>query len=427
MQLDRLRLLGLGGSNKIMQGELSRLARRALTGERSRELLRASPSKIGPGGLAYPFDAELAALAVTYHRTSARVLWDLYASTCARLEPLYEELVTDVTADNRPWLSDGLKISVVAFGQLSVQAGERQVVGTVKNAIIDGAKLRGLTLRVDPQKPDLLVHVRSVPASRAINSQAPAAQGQGQGDKQLGIVVSLDLAGRPMHQRGYRTAAGLAPIREDLAANLVMLARHDARTECVIDPLAGAGTLLIEAALLGAGCPVWMSGRKPLATHTGGLEQQVASFRRPLFGDTRPMLFGAEVDQDAYACLVGNAKTAGVETQLVTFAGDFRDWELAEHLKEIGKLRPPGLILSNPPYGARLEISEHELERLYRDLGAWCRTFPGFRAAFLIGDSEENQREPSVSMFLRAFGGRPRVRKPMLNGPLRAQFLLYEM
>src|SRR5690606_11502733 len=164
----------------------------AFSQERSKQVLETPPKKIGPGGLAYPFAADLAAIAVMYHRTSARVLWGLYQSAQTRLEPLYDELVEAVAADDRGLLRDGASFSVLAFHPDSVEAGERQVVGVVKNALVDGAAQRGLHLRVDAERPDLIFHVRSTKDDQ----------------EQGSLIVSLDLAGRPMHERGYRTQSG---------------------------------------------------------------------------------------------------------------------------------------------------------------------------------------------------------------------------
>jgi 23S rRNA G2445 N2-methylase RlmL len=408
--INTLQLLGLGGANKVMAGELSRLARRAFTQERSKELLERPPQKAGPGGLVYPFAVDLAALAVTYHRTSARVLWGLYQSYEKRLEPLFDELVEAVAADERGWMKAGAKFSVLAFHPDSIEAGERQVVGVVKNALIEGAKRRGIDLVLETEHPELVFHVRG---------------GEDREGRPL-VIVSLDLAGRPMHQRGYRMWSGAAPIREDLAANLVMLSRFDGRSEVLVDPLAGAGTLAVEAALMAAGKPVWMSGRKPLAAFMDAFKEPIAEFRKPLFSDCLPQIFAAEQDEEAYGALDRSLMTAGTSAQTTTYFGDFRDWELGRELS--GK---KGLILSNPPYGGRLAASPRELRKLYEDLAAWCRTFRGFRAAFIVGqpkEETEEQRGPSVvRMFEDAFGGRPRVKKPLSNGPLRAQFLLYEM
>lgn len=407
--IDTLQLVGLGGANKVMAGELSRLCRRAFSQSRAKELMERPPLKAGPGGLVYPFSADLAALAVTYHRTSARVLWGLYKSYESRLEPLFDELVGAIETDTREWLKDGARFSVLAFNPKSVEAGERQVVGVVKNALLEVARRRGLRLELDPDHPELVIHVR----------------GNEDREGRPHVVLSLDLAGRPMHQRGYRTWAGPAPIREDLAANLVMLSRFDGRSEVLVDPMAGAGTLVVEAALMAAGKPVWMSGRRPLGANIPPVDAEIAKLKGALFSDCAPRLYAAEQDEEAYGALDRSLMTAGTSEQTATFHGDFREWELSKDLDG-----SKGLILSNPPYGGRLSSSPRELRKLYADLAEWCRGFVGFRAAFIVGeptsDSSERRGPSVVRMFEEAFGGRPRVKKPISNGPLRAQFLLYD-
>src|SRR5690606_27806107 len=93
---DTMRLVGPPGSNKVMAGELSRIVRRGLDGHRLAE-----PKKAGTGALVYPFEPEVALLAVSYCRTASRVLWDLYESRADRLEPLYVELAADAAEDRR--------------------------------------------------------------------------------------------------------------------------------------------------------------------------------------------------------------------------------------------------------------------------------------------------------------------------------------
>jgi putative N6-adenine-specific DNA methylase len=83
--------------------------------------------------------------------------------------------------------------------------------------------------------------------------------------------------------------------------------------------------------------------------------------------------------------------------------------------------RPPpetGVLLSNPPYGERLD--DADLDELYAAIGATCRRFPGWRAAFLVGSSQFEQ------ILGRAIG-RPRIKKPLANANLRAYFYLYEL
>lgn len=414
--LNHLHVVGLGGSNKVMAGELSRLVRRALSAESSRRFAEREPEKVTTGGLLYPFDPEVARVLVYYHRTSARALWAIYGSTASRLEALYDDLMDQVAADERGWLRDGLRISVLAFGTSSVRAGERQVVGVVKNALIDGASKRGIDLEVDAERPDVIVHARAITRK----------------DETL-LAVSIDLAGRPMHQRGYRLVSGPAPLREDLAAQVVMLARFDPRTETLIDPMAGSGTVVIEAALMAAGKPVWASGRAPHALGRLPFSKDWTTSVPPLFADTQPRVYAAEIDPDTYAVMDRALSTAGTSAQTVTFLGDFRSPEFEELSSQRRADDRRTLIVCNPPYGGRLGLPRPELRRLYRDLATFCRRLAPCRAAFLVGDPDSADSEApahrsanTIALFLEAFEQAPRVKKPMKNGPMNALFLLYE-
>jgi putative N6-adenine-specific DNA methylase len=396
-RIDSLRLVGALGLNKIMAGELSRLSRRALG-----DVRLPTPRKAGTGALVYPLAGprsklgeqdgkRLALLAVHYQRSVSRVLWDLYESRAQRLEPLYDELVAAVAADDRDWLQSGIAISVRARNLGAFAAGERQVVGAVKNAIIDGARARGLEVRVDADDPDVPIAVRMHDET---------------------LTLSLDLAGVPMNQRGYRQDGGEAPVRETLAAALVMLCRHDARSEALVDPMAGSGTIPIEAALMAKAAPLWLAGRAPAAHRIPGFGP--APVTGELFADTEASVFAADIDAAAVTRARRAAQRAGVNLRVAHT--DFRDLAPADVRAALGERARRGVILCNPPYGERLGAGS-DLSPLYRDLGAWCRHFRGWRAGFLItGD-----------VFPHAFGGRPRIEKPIRAGGLSARFLLYDL
>jgi 23S rRNA G2445 N2-methylase RlmL len=387
--LSELRLVGAGGTNKVMAGELARLVYRALP-----DLRLPEPRKDGPGALVYPFEPRLARLACFYHRTSARVLWDVVETYASRLEPLYADVVSVVSQDAPRYLWDGARISVYAYAVEQFAAGERQVVGTVKNAVIEGAARCGMQVQLDSKAPDLVFSVR-------MNAER--------------LTVSIDLAGRPMNQRGYRVTAGAAPLREDLAAVLLMLARYDARKDVLIDPMAGTGTIAIEAACMGRAAPVWVAPRAPLAKAMPAFQDIALGLghgEESLFPETRPRVFASDVNSAACAAARHSAELAGVASCIQVVTSDFRDLSPRElpH-NESGA----GLILSNPPYGERL--TSNDLLSLYEDLGAFCAGFPGYRAAFLVANRE----------FERCFGRRPRIKKPLSNGPLRGYFYLFEL
>lgn len=391
--VDHLVLSGIAGTNKVMAGEMSRLSKRAI-----RNWWLPDPQKDGLGGLVYPFSPALAALAVRYHRTSSRVLWGIWRSTAARLEPLYDDLRLAMRQETRPWLRDGMSFSVSPAATREFAAGGRQLVGVVKNALIDGAAERGMKLTVDADDPDVWFLVK-------------AADGV--------VSVAIDLGGQAMNQRGYRVeGGGTAPLRENLAAVMVMLARHDPRGEVVVDPMAGSGTLAIEAASLAQGRPVWIPPRAPAAARLPPVAAALeAAAPDPLFADTRPLAFANEIDPKAHAAARRNVERAGVSEFVEASCGDFvqLDPKKIMNMAAARGFDPErGLILCNPPYGERLEPKA--LVRTYRDLGIWYRQFPGWRAAFLVANPE----------FVGAFGGRPRIEKPLNNGPIKSWFFLYE-
>jgi 23S rRNA (guanine2445-N2)-methyltransferase / 23S rRNA (guanine2069-N7)-methyltransferase len=228
--------------------------------------------------------------------------------------------------------------------------------------------------------------------------------------------------------------SGPAPLREDLAAQLLMLARFDARQDALVDPTAGTGTVVIEGALMAAGKPVWSSGRAPQALGRLPFTQEWTTKVPPLFSDTQPNVYAAEVDPETYALMDRALSTAGTSPQTFTFLGDFRDWDVKSLLGRHSDGRRP-LVVSNPPYGGRLGLPRHELRQLYRDLETFCQELGPCRAAFLVGDPDSaagGEQHPgqrahnSIALFLEAFRQKPRIKKPMRNGAMNALFLSYE-
>jgi len=379
--VDELRLVGSTQTNVVMAAELVRVARRVL-GTRPPE-----PRKEGLGQLVYPFDRELARAAVTYLRTPTRVVWDVMSSRATRLEPLYDELVADLRGDARPLVRDGEGISVEVRNVAAFAAGERQLVGTIKNALIDAAARKGIRLHVDPHRP----------ATRWVARLSDRGE----------LVVSIDLGGGSLSHRGWRREAGEAPLREHLAAVLLMLCRFDPRHDALVDPMCGAGTIPIEAVQLARGIPrdvpPWPLGK--------------TARPEPLWPDAAPLVVGCDVDLDVLAAARDNARAAGVATD-VTWqrcdVADLRADTIAQIALERGREVTPGVLLANPPYGERLDA--HEIEPIYAAIADTMRRFRGWRAGFLVGNP----------LFERIVG-RPRIKKPLANANLRAYFYLYDL
>jgi len=409
MIVDELRIIGSTQTNVVMAAELVRVARRAL-GVRP-----PTPRKEGLGQLVLPFDRGLAWAAVTYMRTPTRVLWDVYRSRATRLEPLYDDLVADVRADARALFRDGEGLSVEARRVEAFAAGDRQIVGTVKNALIDGAARRGFRLHVDPDRPALRWVARL--------------------DDRGELVLSIDLGGGSLSQRGWRRDAGEAPLREHLAAVLLMLCRFDPRTDILVDPMCGSGTIPIEALHAARATPRVASGALAALGLLGPVgpvgpvgPAAPAGPAQPLYPDAQPLVIGCDVDLDVLAAARDNGRAAGVADQVIWQRADvttLRPEMIADIARERGHAVTPqsggpltGLLLANPPYGERLV--EADLYELYTALAQTCRRFRGWRAGFLVGNPLLEQA------FLSAVGP-PRIKKPLANANLRAYFFLYDL
>jgi 23S rRNA G2445 N2-methylase RlmL len=394
-RLNSLRLIGSGGANRAMEAEVKRIAQRGWSGWRQQR-----PRRVDEQTLVYDFDAELAWLLVHYLRTPSRLLWDLFEANATRLEPLYDEVKSWVAAEDRPWLRDGLGVSVRAKEIRAFPASAAQIQGTVKNAIIDASAERGLRLRLDADEPDCLLSVRG-----GVDASAAAP-----------LVISLDLAGRSMHERGYRLDRSEAPLRENLAAQMLILSRWDPRQEALIDPMCGSGTLVIEGALMARGAPLWVAPRAPAYDRLPAIPEREAA---PLYPDARPLIAGNDIHTPALAAARKNLERAGASATLIH--GDFRDLSIERLMRETGQPRERfarGLVIANPPYGERIDEERAKgLHTLYADLRDWVRGLgPGWRAAYLVANPD----------FEGIMGPRPALKKPMSNGPLKAQLYVYE-
>jgi 23S rRNA G2445 N2-methylase RlmL len=395
MIIDELRIIGSTQTNVVMSAELIRVAQRSI------KQRPPDPRKEGLGQLVYPFDRDLAWAAVTYMRTPTRIVWDVYRSRATRLEPLYEELTADIAADTRTLFRDGDGISVEARRVEDFAAGERQIVGTVKNALVDTLAHRRIRLHVDPDRP----------ATRWVARQ----------DEHRNLVVSIDLGGGSLSQRGWRREAGEAPLREHLAAVLLMLCRFDPRKDALVDPMCGAGTIPIEAVHLARATPRPTPALKALGINF--VPEGATSLEPPpLYPDAAPLVIGCDVDLDVLAAARDNARAARCAEAITWQRADVATLTpniVAEIARERGREPPAGgLLLANPPYGERLD--EHDLEVIYSAIAETCRRFRGWRAGFLVGNPLLEQ------MFMRTIG-RPKIKKPLANANLRAYFYLYEL
>lgn len=199
------------------------------------------------------------------------------------------------------------------------------------------------------------------------------------------VTVCLDTTGDSLHKRGYRTQAGKAPISETLAAALIMLTPwHGDRI--LVDPFCGSGTIAIEAAMIAANIAPGMNRKFTAMEWTnfidGDLWNDNLSEARDLADyDVHTEIQGYDIDGQVIRIAKENAKRAGVD-ELIHFQ--------ERPVKELSHSRKYGFIISNPPYGERLEEKE-TLPAIYTDFGNCFKKLDTW-SAYLITSYDETEK-----------------------------------
>jgi 23S rRNA G2445 N2-methylase RlmL len=402
MRCDELRLTGSGGANRVMEAEMKRLMMRSPF-----EIRLPNPKREGEATLLYPFDARVAWVAACHHRTSSRISWDLFSSPAVRLEPLFAELLPALQADDRLPAVRSLRFSVDLGSTQDFEAGPLQLRGVVKNALVEALADRGVRAEVDAETPEVVFVARraGTPEHRR-------------------TVVGIDIGLGARHRRGARVTTGPAPLRETLAAQLIMLSRWDARSEPLVDPMAGSGTIAIEAAGLAVGAAIRRPADLPFRYFPAF--KGLPSHTPDLFPGTVPQILSLDVDQERIGTMVGNLRAARL-------TGDAYKESIVIGQKDVRALTPdyiasmlpksagmnPGVFCFNPPYGVRIggEAGERRLLELYAAMGRTLGRFRGWRAACFVANRG----------FVEAFGHHPKMTKPATNAELAGAFLVYDL
>ena len=221
------------------------------------------------------------------------------------------------------------------------------------------------------------------------------------------VTLSLDSSGDPLFKRGWRVAQTDAPINEVLAAGIILLSGWDGKTD-LIDPMCGSGTFLIEAALIGANIA-------PGVYRDHYAFQQWPDYDADLFEkvynddsaerEFTHKIYGSDIEGKAIAIARANVKNAGLNKYIELERRDFNDIELVPE---------GGTLISNPPYGERLNVED--IEELYREMGfKFKHTFKGYNI-WLICNNEELHHK---------VGLKPSVRYKLNNGGLDCELLQY--
>jgi putative N6-adenine-specific DNA methylase len=213
-------------------------------------------------------------------------------------------------------------------------------------------------------------------------------------------TISADSSGEILHRRGYRKAVARAPLRETLAAAMIAGTEWDPSMP-LVDPLCGAGTIAIEAAMIARNIAPGLG--RPFAFESwpdhdqGSWKAKVDASREGEIPRAPSPIVASDRDAGAVAAAIANAERAGVSA----------DVEISERaVSDAHYPQPPGWIITNPPYGVRVGESA-PLRNLYAQLGRIIREgAPGYRIALLSADkSLESQLKVELAESFRTSNG----------------------
>lgn len=351
-----------------------------------------------PAGVSFRGSLETAYRACLWSRLANRVLLRLAEFEAPDADALY----AGVRAI--PWeahLNSEGTLAVSATQQRGAMTHTQFLAQRVKDGVVDRFRERtGRRPNVQLQAPDLRLHLH------LHRTQA---------------TLSLDLSGDSLHRRGYRLEGGAAPLKENLAATILLRAGWPDianRGGALVDPLCGSGTLLIEAAMMAAGVApgIFRSyfGFSGWLQHDAGLWERLVAEARDAAQSPQPLppIIGFDADPEAVAAAQANIARAG-------FSDGIRveGRSLDKHSPEDFNGLPHGLVVTNPPYGERLG-EQATLAPLYAQLGVLLREcFLDWRAAVFTGNPDLGKR----------MGLRARRRNKLFNGAIECQLLHFEV
>ncbi|MGN6150669.1 MAG: bifunctional 23S rRNA (guanine(2069)-N(7))-methyltransferase RlmK/23S rRNA (guanine(2445)-N(2))-methyltransferase RlmL [Lysobacteraceae bacterium] len=332
--------------------------------------------------------------AVLWSRLASRVLWPIAEYDCADEHALYAGARA---VDWSVHLRQGMTLAVDAHVSGEAITHARYAAQRIKDAVVDSVRAAG------GERPDVDLDAPDLRLNLVVRKQR--------------AVLSIDLGGGPLHRRGWRQTQGEAPLKETLAAAVLMRgdwSRVHAEGGALLDPMCGSGTLLIEGALMAADvAPGLMRETQALQTPSRWRQFDAVTWRALLDeaearaqagrAALRPCIRGSDLDPHAVRAARENAQRAGVADAI---AFDSHDVAALPAQPE-----PRGLVVCNPPYDARLAADP----MLYRTLGdALKRAAPGWKASLLCGDAD----------LARATGLRAAKKYQVFNGAIECALIV---
>ncbi len=343
-------------------------------------------TKVEDGKVTYTGDENTCARANVFLRTTERVLLKVGAFKAETFEELFESTKAIpweeyLPKDAKFWVAKANSVNSKLFSPSDIQS-------IMKKAIVERMKLK--------YKQDWFEESgASYPLRVTIMKDE--------------VTVCIDTSGESLHKRGYRRLTSKAPITETLAAALIMLTPWN-KDRILVDPFCGSGTIPIEAAMLGAKMAPGMN-RNFLAETWSNIisknswEQAKQEAQAQVLSDVEMNIQGYDLDGEIIKAARQNARWAGVD-HLIHFQ--------QKPLSELSNSKKYGFIITNPPYGERLE-EKRELPGLYKEIGKVFGALDAW-SYFIITGYEDAQKY---------IGKQADKNRKIYNGMMKTYFYQY--
>ena len=339
--------------------------------------------EVSDGRVTFIGDADAVCRANIFLRTAERVLICVGRFKAVTFDELFENVKAlpweeFIPENGKFWVTKANSINSKLFSPSDIQS-------IVKKAMVERLKLKYNVNWFEESGADYPVRI-------FINKDE--------------VFVCLDTTGDSLHKRGYRTRAGKAPISETLAAALIMLTPWN-KDRIMIDPFCGSGTFPIEAAMIAANIAPGMNRSFTAEKWTNFIDRQlwydaVDEARDNVNKDIETRIEGYDIDEEMVKIARENAKRAGV-SKLVRFG-----------IRPAGELTSDaeyGFVITNPPYGERLE-EKAVLPEIYGGFGKAFKKMPTW-SAYMITSWEDTEK---------FFGKKADKNRKIYNGMLKTTY-----
>ena len=343
-------------------------------------------TKVEDGKVTYTGDENTCARANVFLRTTERVLLKIGAFQAETFEELFENTKAIpweeyLPKDAKFWVAKANSVNSKLFSPSDIQS-------IMKKAIVERMKLK--------YKQDWFEESgASYPLRVTILKDE--------------VTVCIDTSGESLHKRGYRKLTSKAPITETLAAALIMLTPWN-KDRILVDPFCGSGTIPIEAAMIGARMAPGMNRNFLAETWSNIIRENSWAMAKQeakdqVLSDVEMNIQGFDLDGEIIKAARQNARWAGVD-HLIHFQ--------QKPLSELSNSKKYGFIITNPPYGERLE-EKKELPGLYKEIGKVFGALDAW-SYFIITGYEEAQKY---------IGKQADKNRKIYNGMMKTYFYQY--